>query len=82
MTSATLSILHLVCVHAEHRLVANKPRFQKEQTGRGKKRMKRKKKTRREMREEEGGEREGRGGHREQRQASLSCTNSLSGGLE
>lgn len=69
MTSATLSILHLVCVHAEDRLVANEPRFQKDQTGTGKKRMTRKKKTRRKMREEEGGgKREGRGGHREQRQ--------------
>lgn len=76
MTSATLSILHLVCVHAEDRLVANEPRLQKEQTGTGKKRMKRKKKTRRKMREEEekGKEEEatenrGRG--------SLSCTNPL-----
>lgn len=80
MASETLGILCLIRVRAEDRLVANEPRFQKEQAGTGKERRKRKKKTRRKMREEEKGREEeatenrGRG--------SLSCTNSLSGGLE
>lgn len=75
MTSATLSILHLICVHAEDRLVANEPRFQKEQTGTSRKRMKRK------MREEEekGKEEEATGNRG---RGSLSCTNPPSGGLE
>lgn len=61
MTSATLSIRRLIRVRAEDRLVANEPRFQKEQIGTDKKRRKRKKKTRRKMREEEGN---GGGGRR------------------